>query len=487
MSAVYDEPDWLRAAPTIDDEPDEPPPLRLVDAEGLEVPGADVELLGEFLEPEDRGSATLSALGDVEYVEDLVRPGRIVVVAGEEGSGKSAATTGEMAIRVAVAGGEFAGTWRVVRTGPVLVLSEMHPDDDYAREAAILEALGRPRSDLAGRLFRLPTLMAAGGPPPLTVAPWRAHVTAWMREHKVLVLMVDTATGATRVDPWGQAIQEVYASLRTMQDEYPALAIVLILHLKKPTGRGERRISDVLGEWSRWNDVTVLLEGEGPGAPRTKISTLKRVRRMRRIVATKRAGLLVDPIDADVLAGPKVPIEAVVAAIVADPGLSLRSLAAALKVSASTASKYVRGAEEAGLAYRVELGSGKGFRVFPAESGVDTLGVNRPTVSNTLIGRSLDGGLEGSEAGTVQPSNQPVRVGRSPTGHPTVDPIDLPIEDDYPASADGPEPGPLQDAGVEPETTPTTVRCSDYRGHAGDHVRQGDRFVCLACEPEAGL
>ncbi len=39
-------------------------------------------------EPEDRGTATLSDLGDVEYVEDLIRPGRIVVWAAEEVRGQ---------------------------------------------------------------------------------------------------------------------------------------------------------------------------------------------------------------------------------------------------------------------------------------------------------------------------------------------------------------------------------------------------------------
>jgi hypothetical protein len=75
------------------------------------------------------------------------------------------------------------------------------------------------------------------------VAPWRAWITGWLREHGALVLIVDTATGATQVDPWGQAIQAVYSGLRAMVDDYPDLAIVLVLHLKKPTGRGERRLS----------------------------------------------------------------------------------------------------------------------------------------------------------------------------------------------------------------------------------------------------
>jgi hypothetical protein len=449
------EPAWLREAPSEDD----PPDLRLVDDEELEEPPDDIQLIGEtiWLEPEDRGTATLSALGDVEYVEDLgVRPGRIVLAAAEEGTGKSMAIDDELGIRVAVAGGSFAATWPILRTGPVLVLSEMHADDDHAREEMVLAALDLERAALTGRYFRLPLMQAAGGPPALTVAPWRSWLTGWMREHGVILLIVDTATGATQVDPWGKAIQAVYADLRGMLDAYPELAIILIVHLKKPTGRGERRISDVLGEWGRWNDVTILLESDGTGSSRTRISTMKRVRRMRRIVATKRGGLLVDPSDIAEGKAPKVPIDAVVAAIAASPGISSRALGQALKVSTTTAGKYARTAEEAGLAYRVELGAGRGFRLFPTESAESALDTQVSTVqspSSVRNGRSLDGVLEGSEAETVQPSNQPVRVGRSLTGHPTVG------SDRPPCAAD-------------PEL---------FRAHASARRVEDGREVCDAC------
>ncbi|HLY13560.1 MAG TPA: AAA family ATPase, partial [Candidatus Limnocylindrales bacterium] len=228
-------------------------------------------------EPEDRGRAVLSALGDVEYVEDLVRPGRILCWAAEEGSGKSYAVDAELGMRIAVAGGAFAGTWPILQTGPVLILSEMHPDDDYQREQTTLESLGLERDALAGRYYRLSLITAAGGRPALTVDAWRDWITAWLREHEALLLVVDTATGATQVDPWGKAIQEVYTNLRVMIDEYPALAVILLLHLKKPQGRGERRISDVLGEWGRWCDVVVIQENEGASLTQTKITTRKRV------------------------------------------------------------------------------------------------------------------------------------------------------------------------------------------------------------------
>ena len=293
-----------------------------------------------FLEPEDRGLAQLSELGELEYVEDLVRPGRIHLVAGEEGGAKSYAIQGELAIRVAVAGGSFAGTWPVRETGRVLVLSEMHPDDDYVREQRILETLELDRDALRGRYYRLPLMTAAGGPPVLTVDDWRAWVTSWLERQGVVLLVIDTATGASLVDPWGQAIQRVYANLRAMIATYPRLAIVLVVHLRKPQGRGERRISDVLGEWGRWCDVVLMLEADG--ASRTKLSTFKRVRHQRKIAATRADGLLVDPVDLDETGGTKVPMDAVLAAIADAPGLGYAELGTALGVSKDTAARYVK-------------------------------------------------------------------------------------------------------------------------------------------------
>lgn len=339
----------------------EPPLLEQLDALAATVRAV------PFSEPEDRGDAVLSDLGDVEYIEDLVRPGRIGAWAGEEGSGKSF-TLEELAIRAAVAGGSFAGAWPVLRTGPVLYLSEMHPDDDYGREAMILGALGLGRESLRGRLYRLPLMTAAGGPPALTVAEWRGWITGWMRDHGVLLMIFDTGTGATQVDPWGQAIQGVYRDLRAMLEAYPQLAIVLALHLKKPQGRGDRRISDVLGEWGRWCDVVVLQEADG--TTRTKLATFKRVRRQRRIVATRADGLLVDPVDMDTVKGSRVAPDAVLAAVEASPGITYDELGAALGVSARTAARYVK---DLGDAVDTVAGTARGgpnsrVRVFPVSS-----------------------------------------------------------------------------------------------------------------------
>ncbi len=309
----------------------------------------------DFPEPEDRGAASLSDLGRVEYVEDLIRPGRIHLWAAEEGSGKSYAVDDELGIRVALAGGRFAGTWPVLQRGPVLYLSEMHPDDDFEREAMTLGSLGHPRAALNGRLFRLPLMTAANGQPALTHEVWRRSITEWLRYRGALMLIFDTATGATQVDPWGKDIQAVFTGLRTMLESYPALAIVLIVHLKKPSGRGARRLSDVLGEWARWADIVVLQENDGNSLERTRITVRKRVRRERSVVATKRDGLLVDPTEASsARAGPKVPSDMVLAAIEAMPGITYAALGVKLSVSKATATRYA-----ASLGGQVSMRGGK--------------------------------------------------------------------------------------------------------------------------------
>jgi hypothetical protein len=314
-----------------------------------------------FPEPEDRGTAVLSDLGETEYVADLIRPGRIVVVGAEEGVGKSYTIDSELGIRLAVAGGAFAGTWPIVQTGTVCYLSEMHPDDDYDRERTVLGSLHLEREALTGRYYRLPLMTAAGGRPCLTVSVWRDWFTRWAREHAVILAIFDTATGATQVDPWGREIQAVFANLRAMLEAYPALAIVLLVHLKKPQGRGERRLSDVLGEWGRWCDVVVLLEADGD--TRTKVTVRKRVRHERRIVATKAGGLLTDPVDVKA-GGTKVPLDKVVAAIT--PGMTAAQLGAVLKVTKRTALSYSEAAETAGLIVRVTGQRGQ-MTFYPAE------------------------------------------------------------------------------------------------------------------------
>lgn len=382
-----------------------------------------------FPEPEDRGRATLSALGEAEYVADLIRPGRIVVWAGEEGSGKSYTVSGELVIRVAVTGGSLAGTWPVLQTGPALVASEMHPDDDYAREQTVLDSLGLEREALTERYYRLNLMTAAGGEPALDAEGWREWVTGWLRQHDAILLVIDTATSATRVDPWGEDIRALFRNLRMMLDAYPALAIVLTVHLKKPQGHGQRRVSDVIGEWGRWCDVLVLQENDGTSLTRARLTSRKRVRHERRIVATKAGGLLVDPIDADTAGGPKVPLERVAAAIAAKPGMAVADLATAIEVSSSTAADYARMAENAGLIDRRKEGPRGRFVLYPSKERPSDL----PNASGERVGRSSKGQRVLPEPSTFRASDDSIESegGRSeaptfPTSAPSTIGLALP-------------------------------------------------------------
>ena len=391
--------------------------------------------------PEDRGTAVLSELGTTEYVEDLVRPGRIVVWAAEEGSGKSFAVSGELAIRVAAARGLFAETWRVAMTGPVLVLSEMHSDDDFVREETVLASLGLEREALSGRYYRLPLMTAAGGKPALTVPEWRERTTAWLREHGALLLVVDTATSATQVDPWGGAIQTVYQDLRGMIAAYPALAVILIVHCRKPSGRGDRRISDVLGEWGRWCDVVVVQENDGASLERCRLTVRKRVRRERRIIATKRGGLLVEAADTDGAKGSKIPLAEVVATVAGEPGMTLADLGKALGVSKDTASNYVAEAEKARQLISVAVGPRRQKHVYLAQT-------------------------------TAEPPNTAERASS------TVDRRSGPAEDEVTAER---RTEPIGSAIGSSVVQGDQVSCSNYPAHEFNHFRDSSGWHCPMC------
>lgn len=404
--------------------------------------------------PENRGQATLSDLGTVEYVEDLIRPGRIVVWAAEEGSGKSFAVSGELALRIAAAGGEFAGTWPVLEQGRVLVLSEMHPDDDYVREDLILGALGMTRRDIDDRYYRLDLMTAAGGRPALTVPEWRTWITDWLRDREAILLIVDTATGATQVDPWGREIQAVYSSLRVMLAEYTRLAVILIVHLKKPEGRNpDRAISDVLGEWGRWCDVVVLQENEGLDLHHAKLTVRKRVRRERRVVVEKRGGLLVEPMElVEGLEASKVPMADILEAIRSNPGITVSRLSETLGVGRATGARYV-----SSLGGRVVMEAGpRGSKTLRLADSDDL-----PTDAHRGVGTS-----NGHMGGGAHLPTPPMGGdgGRWAGGH-----LDPPTEDRAPAA------GPGEGVWLQP--------CAWYEDHRSAHRLTPTGWTCDACHP----
>jgi hypothetical protein len=292
----------------------------------------------------------------------------------------------------------------------------------------VLASLGLERDALTDRYYRLGLMTAAGGKPALMVPEWRTYITAWLAEHRALLLVVDTATGATQVDPWGAAIQEVYGGLRAMIGSYPALSVVLVVHCRKPTGRGGRRISDVLGEWGRWCDVVVLQENDGKSLERCRLTVRKRVRRERRIVVTKRDGLLVEPTEADGGKGAKIPLSEVLAEIGAKPGMTLAELGEALGVSKDTASNYVAEAESGGLVVSV-YGARRQKRVYPAPSIAEP--TNTAELSSSAVVRRS--GPAPDEV-TAERRTEPIGSAVGSSVVPALN-SELAVEYDYPPSA----------------------------------------------------
>lgn len=322
-----------------------------------------------FPEPLDAGIAQPSDLADHWYVRDIIRPGRITLWAAEEGSGKTMSLNGEIAVRFCTdAGGSFAETWPVEASGNMLILSEMHADDCLAYETMALTSLERTRDALTGRLYRLNVETAASGDAPLDSPEWTVGIVGWMREHGIKILVIDTVTSASDKEVFGTPVSELYRTLRSMIDALPNLAIVLVVHFKKPQGRSgnSRGLSDVLGQLGRRNDITILQQNDGPLGERAKISNHKRVGQHRMVIATKRGGLLVDPMSATTAGQTKVSQEGFLAVLAENPGISQRALATKIGVTPSTVAKY---AKEAGDAVRTEFGPNRSTLYYPTTTG----------------------------------------------------------------------------------------------------------------------
>lgn len=357
---------------------------------------------GGFPEPLDRSQAVPSPFHGVEYIEGLVRPERITLVAAEEGTGKTFAAI-EAGVRVAVAGGSFAGTWPIHRQGPVVVLSEMHPDDVFDYETDVLASLGLAREALAGRYFGLSIAEAAGGAPPLLNKAWRAFAVDALRRRGAVMLIVDTITMAAPTDPWGEQLLELFSSLRAMSAACPGLAIVLLIHFKKPQGSGkaERPLSDVLGWFGRFADVVLLMSSAS--GKKVKLQTRKRIRE-RVIVAAKQGGLLVDPVEVDTSAPViKARADEVLAAVASSPGITYEELAAHFTASEKTIKTRLKDLAEEGR-IRVErppTGAQRRAQVYPVPG-------TRETTGNERISRDSTG----VESSTLETRNPPYRGSR---------------------------------------------------------------------------
>jgi hypothetical protein len=341
-----------------------------------------------FMAPWDRGGIQRgSELRGREYVEDLVRPGRITCVAAEEGVGKSYAIDFDLGIRVAVAGGSFAGTWPIREHTGVLYVSEQHEDDDLEREEVVLRALEVPRSALSGRYWRVGMDEVSGEKLLLDDPKWLDDIVAWCEELHVGVLIFDTATSATSVEPWGAAFREVIHRVRAAVSgydkyDYPcALAMLLLVHVTKPRASSpssKLQINRVMGEWGRWSDIVLTMERAG--SEHVRLTSAKRIRTPRTILVRQRDGLLVDPTTPGTSKASQ-SIGRVVELVSAHDGMSLAELALGLGVSKKTAERYAHEAEAAHAITLEKIDSPPRIALYLAENGLTRSTSARQTTS----------------------------------------------------------------------------------------------------------
>lgn len=445
MSAVHDEPAWLRAAASIDDEPAESPPLRLVDAEGLEVPGADVELLGDLFPstiesrtpPPDRRPAPAAPaapgidaadllaleLAPLRWIVPDVLPEGTTIVSAPPKVGKSCLVY-QIVVEVAL-GGELFG--RRVTPGSALYL---------ALEDGQRRGQDRLRAALAGRTMPRGRLEVRWSGRKLGDG-LEDDLRIWLDEHAdAAVVAIDTLGKVRKATTGKRGAYEVdVEDLGRLQELFRDrdVALIVVHHARKAAG--DDFISAVSGTYGITGSADTIVSIQRP-----------------RLEAF--GSLLVSGRD---VPDAKIPVRF--------DGLTWGSAPDSLPEASFERLEIYRIVEARGP-------------IFPAAIAAE-IGLERTSVQH-MVGRLVEQGAVARTAkGYVTAEGARVHISPHHSGHYGSDSSD---RGHVRAREDPPRP-----LSVEPETTPTTVRCSDYREHASDHVRRGAGFVCLACEPEAGL
>ncbi len=200
---------------------------------------------------------------DAWYIVGLIRPGKLVYLAAGEGVGKSYVRK-EAELRLAVGIGSLFGHYPIA--GPVRVGTideENGPDEEWRREEELLPRLLLTRADLAGRYFRGSFLGLN-----LNAASAQAYIRRQVATFALDVLFLDT--GGSMVDEeYGPPLKGAVRFLRSLIREFPALAIVVCVHMVKPP-RGpniaapkRRALTDVMGQWTRQADVVAVMTDLG--------------------------------------------------------------------------------------------------------------------------------------------------------------------------------------------------------------------------------
>ena len=211
-----------------------------------------------------------AALVDAWLIDGVLRPGRLLVVAGPEGLGKSRVRT-ELGIRMATGHGALFNHYRIPAPGRVLSFDvENGEEEETRREEETLARLGLDRSALAE--YWGVSLEGLS----LTDALDQAYIRRSLDRAAPAVAMFDTGSSMIG-DEWGAELKAAIRFLRGLARQY-GCSIVVFVHLVKPAkaasgakARGKPEpasqhgtaLADVMGQWTRQADTVALMADAG--------------------------------------------------------------------------------------------------------------------------------------------------------------------------------------------------------------------------------
>jgi hypothetical protein len=194
-----------------------------------------------------------------EYlVENLIRPGTTVMLAGPPGAAKSWASR-QLAMCAAAGLSHYLDRYAVPRALNVLVIDEDNgPDEEWRREESLMAHLGLER----GKLVNLRRVSLEGIR--LDEEPWQRWLRGVIRTHAVDLTILDPISemhgGKEMRDD--VAFRAMLAFLKRLKVDFPTHSTVVVHHTRKRDPKmpaGTSTLEDVRGQWGQTPDVVAMM------------------------------------------------------------------------------------------------------------------------------------------------------------------------------------------------------------------------------------
>ncbi|MGO9207865.1 MAG: AAA family ATPase, partial [Candidatus Limnocylindrales bacterium] len=206
------------------------------------------------------------------HVEGLWRPNTLNAIASFEGIGKSYARL-QAGLLLAAGRGALFGRYSISGPCIVAVADEENGDaEEWRREQDCLAYLGLTRADVA-RYHRVSFAGLVLGDP-----AWQAELEAEMvrlgEAGLPVVIFLDTVTSMHDGKEWGEELKPIVRYLRGLLHRLPFLTVVLVVHVRKPSGEEhglDTELSSVMGNWTRQTDSVAIMAPLTDGRARWRV------------------------------------------------------------------------------------------------------------------------------------------------------------------------------------------------------------------------